>query len=245
MDQRVFDAYVEMESEHFWRRGKRNLVMGWLKNQSDFSNGRVLDVGGAASLVTQQLCIFGDVTVVEPDATMVELVKKNRGIKVIQGRFPGLPVFGKFDIITLLDVLEHLEDDRGALLELHSYLKPNGKLVITVPAYMWLWSEHDEILHHKRRYTRAALVKLLESAGYRVVRASYYTALLLPLMALQRVSSEISSKLNSNRELNYRPRTPIKPLNAALSSIMFIERQILRIASLPFGGGIIVHCEPL
>ena len=137
-----------------------------------------------------------------------------------------------------------LHDDKAALAELWVHLKPKGTLIITVPAYMWLWSGHDEAVHHRRRYTRSQLTHLLESSGYRVRRASYYTSVLLPLMAAQRLLTRLADQLRKNREISYQTRTPPAPLNALLDSLMSLERAIIRRLSLPFGGSLIVECEP-
>ncbi len=243
MDQEVFDAYLDLEKTHFWRLGKRRLVLEWLEALSPPSDGRVLDVGGAACLVTRELRRYGDVTVVEPDEDMVDIVRRSTPFDVLQGGFPGLPVEGPFDVITLLDVLEHLDDDHGALIELRGLLRPGGVFMLTVPAYMWLWSEHDVILHHKRRYTRSQLVQRLHGAGFEVLRASYYTCALLPAMAAQRMAALVKSTLRPTKEARYRTTTPPTPINELFGHIMDLERRVLRSTSLPAGGSIIAVCR--
>ncbi|NQX88526.1 MAG: class I SAM-dependent methyltransferase [Halioglobus sp.] len=244
MDRTVFDQYLRLDEVHFWRVGKRKLVMEWLQNNLPNPCRSILDVGGAASLLTKELSQLGTVTVVEPDKKMVELASSNARVQVISGQFPGLPVSDRCDVVTLLDVLEHIEDDRAALEELLSLLNPRGLLVITVPAYMWLWTDHDVILHHKRRYTLTQLESLLNEVGFRVTRSSYYTSLLFPLMAASRLANRVRFGRGKKNKPEYAPRNPSALVNRILVAVMSMERKILRFVRLPFGGSMIVLCTP-
>lgn len=243
MNREVFESYLQLDREHFWRKAKRKLVLGWLDDMSPA--GRVLDIGGAASLITRELKRYGSVTVVEPDGEMVEIGRESSEIDVLQGGFPGLPVNGSFDLITLLDVLEHLDDDRAALAEIRRLLCPGGLFLLTVPAYMWLWTDHDVALHHKRRYTRSELHALLGEAGFDVLRISYYTSFLLPVMAAQRMVGQMGLRRASRatRPAVYRVKTPPPLVNRACGAIMAFERWLLRRYRLPAGGAIIALCR--
>jgi hypothetical protein len=128
------------------------------------------------------------------------------------------------------DVLEHIEDDRGALRELRRVVRPDGALVVTVPAYRWLWSQHDETHHHVRRYTRRALRANAEASGWRTSFATYFNTLLLPPIAVVRAFRRGESAGRSDYELAG------GPLNSALSLPMRAEaRAIAHGARLPAG----------
>lgn len=244
MNREAFESYLQLDQEHFWRKAKRQLVLGWLDDMSP--TGRVLDIGGAASLITRELKRYGSVTVVEPDRGMIEIARKSSGIDVIAGGFPGLPVSGSFDLITLLDVLEHLDDDRAALAEIRRLLRPSGIFLLTVPAYMWLWTDHDVALHHKRRYARSELHALLGEAGFDVLRISYYTSFLLPVLAAQRMVGQMMASRRAGRATQpavYRVKTPPPLVNRACGAVMAFERWLLRRYRLPAGGAIIALCR--
>jgi SAM-dependent methyltransferase len=99
-----------------------------------------------------------------------------------------------FDLAVSLDVIEHLEDDLGALREMRRAVTPGGSLLVTVPAYPWLWSGHDEINHHHRRYTRRSLERVASEAGWEQVRTTYFNSLLLPAAIILRVLDRLSTK---------------------------------------------------
>lgn len=246
MDKSVYERFLSLDERHFWRRAKRELVLQWLGEALGESHPplRLLDVGGATSLVTRELSAHGEVTVVEPEASCVDLLAGDTRVRAVQGGLPGLPVEGPFDVITLLDVLEHLDDDLGSLRELFSLLRPGGLLLLTVPAYQWMWSEHDVVLHHRRRYTLGRLTAVVRNSDFEILRSSYYTSLLLPVMAAQRVASRVKPKRRAAGEHpEYDVKVPAAPLNTALSAAMRLERGLLGHARLPAGGAVIALCR--
>ncbi len=104
-----------------------------------------------------------------------------------------------FDLAVSLDVIEHLEDDLAALRELRRTVAPGGALLVTVPAYQWLWSGHDEINHHHRRYTRRTLQRVAEQAGWSQVRTTYFNSLLLPVAIVLRVLDRVNRPRRPSR----------------------------------------------
>jgi ubiquinone/menaquinone biosynthesis C-methylase UbiE len=142
----------------------------------------ILDVGCGAGKNMEELRPVGRVVGADISKEAVDFCKK-RGLKnVVVGDITKLPFKDeKIDVVTALDVIEHV-DDRAALLEIKRVLKRTGIVVITVPAYQWLWSEWDVVLHHKKRYTIAALERKLSEVGFRVQKASYmYSFLVIPV----------------------------------------------------------------
>ena len=161
-----------------------------------------------------------------------------RGIcPVAPGRLPDDIPFGEhsFDLVVLFDVLEHLDDDAAALSAVAARLKGDGWLMVTVPAYNFLWSRRDELHHHKRRYTAGALRDIALQAGYRLHFLSYFNMWLLPLMVASRLVQQVTRSTCADG-LN----VPGKYLNSALTSLLASERFLMGSVSLPLGGSIIM-----
>ena len=130
---------------------------------------------------------LGSVTGVEISDASVERARMRDVGEVVQCSITSMPFADDhFDVAVCLDVIEHIEDEQGALRELYRVVRPGGSLLITVPAYQWLWSEHDEINHHQRRYTRATLSAAAAAAGWETVRTTYFNTLLLPIAIVWR-----------------------------------------------------------
>ncbi len=158
-------------------------------------------------------------------------------MELLEGPPPPDPPFGgRFDLITMLDVLEHVPDEVGILKRLGSWLAPGGVLLLTVPAFEALWSGEDYVSNHLRRYTAPSLKKTMNAAGCGAARMTYFNTFLLPLQALAIWGSRI-----------FRPRskyvsdiTPLNPLlNSVLTRIMEAERPLLKGRSLPLGGSLL------
>lgn len=238
MDRSAYSQHYELDKRHFWRIAKRRLVLQWIERfvpqQGDL---RLLDIGGACSIVSQQLERFGEVTVVEPDHETADLARSQLGLSVRIGALPNdIDLPGSFDVVTLLDVLEHIDDDLASLQTIHGLLNPSGILLLTVPAYQWLWSDHDVVLHHRRRYTRSRLRSVLQQAGFAIERMSYYTSLLLPVVATQRLASRLQ---RSTGEPRYRVRQPHRLVNSLMGAVMSLERLLLNPLNMPFGSSLI------
>lgn len=229
MDRTAYDRFFELEEKHFWRVAKRRLVLDWLARYGPAPGElRLLDVGGAASLIPRELKHWGRVVVLEADAATVRFARERLGLDIRQAVFPeNLPVDGPFDIITMCDVLEHIEDDTASLRAACDLLRPGGLLLCTVPALSWLWSDHDRVLHHFRRYNRQQLKTRLENAGLSVMRVSYYTGLLLPFIVLQRLGDRMKAAVTGKHRADYDVKPPPRPLNVLLSAAMTLERRLL------------------
>src|SRR5205807_1105221 len=142
-----------------------------------------------------ELARYGSVTAVELSAPSVELARARDAGEVIEGSVLEMPFAdASFDLAASLDVVEHLADDVAALRELRRVVAPGGRLLVTVPAYQWLWSGHDEVNHHHRRYTRDSLAQAGERAGWSEARTTYFNSLLLPIAIVLRVLERFSRR---------------------------------------------------
>lgn len=188
MRQRYRGVTLSVEDRHWWYRGRRRVVGRVLAGLGLPPGARILDAGCGGGGNLAALARFGEVTGLEPDAG-ARTAARARGLgAVVEGGLEALPFEdGSFSVATALDVIEHLDDDRGALGELRRVVVEDGFLVVTVPAYQWLWSPHDVANEHRRRYARRQLVTVAESAGWRPMQTSYFNSLLLPIVAVRRL----------------------------------------------------------
>jgi SAM-dependent methyltransferase len=229
LDRSAYDRFFALETTHFWRIAKRRLVLNWLRRYGPAAGGlRLLDIGGACSLIPKELEHWGEVQVIEVDADTVQFARTKLGLDVRKGRFPDdVPVQGPFDVVTMFDVLEHIEDDEASLRVAGDLLEPDGLLLVSVPALRWLWSDHDVVLHHHRRYTRGELVAKLDAAGFKVERVSYYTGLLLPALVAERMAGKLRSSITGKHKTEYDVNPPPGLLNGLFGLTMSFERWML------------------
>lgn len=221
------DAYLQMaetEAEHWWFRGRRDVLSSVLRRLALPSHARVLEVGSGTGGNLDMLAEFGSVSGIEMDETARRLTAKNTGERfdIRAGRCPDdLPFdLERFDLICFFDCLEHIADDVGSLARMREVLAPGGKVVVTVPAYQWLWSAHDVFLQHHRRYSQATLAACADEAGYRIERITYFNTLLLPLAIAVRFIDRLLKHDRSSGDA-----TPAGVLNTLLYRIFSAERR--------------------
>ena len=241
MDRSAYDRYYSIDADHFWRIARRSFILDTVEAYRPQRAGlEILDVGSACTLVGRELARFGHVTIVEPDQATVDFARGELGLDAFCGSLPdGMPVAGPFDVVTLLDVIEHIDDDVAALDAVRKLMRPDGLLVVTVPALMWLWSPHDEAVHHRRRYVRKRLVDVLDRAGFDVLRVTYFTSLLLPALAGERFVKRLK-----RGKPQYDASIPPAPINTAFGKVMRLERLLLDRSDLPLGSSLLAACRP-
>jgi SAM-dependent methyltransferase len=239
------DYHNVAEANHWWFAARREIVLGLIEQCLAGRNGntralRLLDIGcGAGGLLTH-LRRFGTVAGVDAAPEAVAYARAKGDADVRQGALPDRIPFGpdEFDVITLLDVLEHIQDDTASLRTIYRLLGPEGFLVMTVPAYPFLWSQHDILNEHKRRYRRPELHVKLERAGFRLLKLSYYNTLLFPPIAAVR----LLGRLRRNQSTADQGRVG-KTLNGMLRNVFAAEKHMLLQGSLPFGLSLIAIAQ--
>ncbi|HUA73589.1 MAG TPA: class I SAM-dependent methyltransferase [Solirubrobacteraceae bacterium] len=200
----------QAEDRHWWYRGRRTVLEGVIADLRLPARARILDAGCGSGRNMVEFARHGAVTGVELSETSVCLARKRGAGEVVAGSVLEMPFEpDSFDFAASLDVIEHLEDDLGALRELRRVVAPGGALLVTVPAYQWLWSGHDEVNHHFRRYTRRSLQRVAEQAGWQQVRTTYFNSLLLPAAILLRVLDRFSRKTTESSLDLWVPPTPL------------------------------------
>jgi SAM-dependent methyltransferase len=215
----------QAEDRHWWYRGRRKVLDRVIDGLRVPARAQILDAGCGSGRNMIEFARHGVVTGVELSETSVCLARKRDVGEVIEGSVLEMPFAeGTFDLAASLDVIEHLEDDLAALRELRRVVKPGGALLVTVPAYKWLWSGHDEVNHHHRRYTRRTLQRVGEEAGWRQVRTTYFNSLLLPAAILLRVLDRFSRKTT---ESSLDLWVPPAPLNWLLERPLALEASLI------------------
>lgn len=213
------------EDRHWWYRGRRDVIERVIADLKLPARARILDAGCGSGRNMIELARHGTVSGVELSGPSVDVARARGAGKVIAGSVLDMPFDSdSFDLSVCLDVIEHLEDDVGALRELRRVLAPGGSLLVTVPAYQWLWSGHDEVNHHHRRYTRRSLQRVAEQAGWEQVRTTYFNSLLLPLAILLRVLERFSRKTT---ESSLDLWVPPQPLNWLLERPLALEAALI------------------
>lgn len=213
-----YAALARVEERHWFYSGKREIVRGWLRHLGVLGRGTLLiDVGAGTGLFAMEMQQHSRVLAVDPDPNALQFIRSRAGLPAVAGSASCLPVAtGAAAALTALDVIEHLDDDAAALLEFTRVVRPGGGVVLTVPALPALWSEWDEALHHRRRYTRPMLTQALRGLPVRVRHMSYINTLALLPIAAYRLARRMGLPVGAGR---LEDQVPPEPLNSALRQL--------------------------
>jgi SAM-dependent methyltransferase len=231
-----FDRMFELEETHWWYRGRRSLVRDALDRFAAPDRPlRILDLACATGGSIRFLSDYGSIRGVDISEETIRLCSA-RGIDtIVRGDALKLPFAdGAFDVVLALDAFEHFEDDKAAMAEVHRVMRKGGVLVATVPAFMALWSPHDEAYHHYRRYRKPELQGRLEAVGFHTERMSYSSMLLfLPVLLLRRLRS-LRPKPVEEAESDFAVPMPW-PLETVADWLTRLEIAVEKRVALPFG----------
>ena len=231
----AYRALAAREGAHWFHRGRRALVEHVLGEPQPVDGRRVLEIGSGTGGNVDLLAGFGELTLIEPNAMARSLTTSRRvdAVDLRAGYWPGQEILGPgevFHLIALFDVLEHLDDDVGALRAVRAHLAPDARVIITVPAYSWMWSPHDERLHHRRRYRKSSLVEAIAAADLQVRYCSYFNTVLFPFAMTARLLTRLTSSSDSPGH-----DVPSERLNSLMLRAMLLERHVIPRRSLPYG----------
>jgi SAM-dependent methyltransferase len=241
-DPTIHEMY-RLEDHHWWFIGKRLLVDALLDGVLRPGRVRLLDVGCGTGGVLAHL--REGVSTVGVDRSVQALAYcRQRGLDAVAcadaHRLPFAPA--SFDAVLLLDALEHVADEAVLLDAVRDLLRPGGSLLISVPAYQFLWSKHDEVLHHVRRYTGRSLRRALDASGFSIRRLTYTNVAALPLAVLVR---GILARLGLMRTSGTDFELHAPWLNRALIAAYRLEATALRhVPRLPFGLSVAALATP-
>lgn len=189
MEREAYDLMNQQEATHWWFVARRKIVSALISHEVPLNaSSLILEAGCGTGGNLDMLQSHGRLTAFEFDPAARSIAQRKSGLEILPGTLPDRVEVddAQFDMIAMLDVLEHLDHDEASLETLRRKLKSQGSIVITVPAVPWLWSDHDVIHHHKRRYTRRQLKSLLEKTGFKNVRVGYFNSFLFPLAIVDR-----------------------------------------------------------
>jgi SAM-dependent methyltransferase len=241
MDDALYLQHDVLEEDHWWFVGRRRIVVSVLRSFLPHDRGtpRLLDLGCGTGGMLKAFQELGEATGMDSSSFAIERARERSRCRVEWGMLPEPIPFEpmSFDVVTALDVIEHVDDDRAALGAIHTLLRPGGLFVCTVPAFAFLWSGHDEINHHRRRYRRAELRERLLDSGFRIRKLTYFNFLLFVPIALVRLLGRLTRRKGSDFEI------PSRGINAMLERIFGAERHLVRLTSLPFGVSLLAVCE--
>jgi len=235
MDPAYVAVHMEEDRLHWWFRGRLAILLAALRRALPRRRVRLLELGCGSGNVLGALGEFGEAVGMEVHPELAAAARA-AGLDVRAGALPDDLVVppGWADVVLLLDVIEHLEDDAAALAVARRALGPGGLLVVLVPAYPWLWSAHDVALGHRRRYTAHGLRGLAERAGFVVERVSYFNTLLFPVVTLGRAWKRLVG--DATHDL----RRPAPVLNRGLEWLFALERHVVPRVGLPFGASLML-----
>lgn len=249
MSEKLLKTFYKVEVEHWWWRGRRNILKKFLSTKQNTKPNVILDAGCGTGSTIKFLSQYGVTYGVDVSSVATAFCRK-RGLKHIKtGDVSKLPYEDTFfDIVSCMDVLEHIEDDEKAVKELFRILKPGGELILTIPALPFIFSGHDRAQGHFRRYSRSDVRRLLESNGFTEKRTTHFNVLLsFPIILIRLLSrfKPFAKAADFDSKLNY-DIYKIKKVNDMLSFIFSLEAILLQKFDLPFGVSILaIYQKPL
>lgn len=233
-----YPIIYEIEETHWWYVGRRRLLESFVAdicktlNKSEL---RILDVGCGTGANLKMLAGYGRSEGVELSKQALDFCRQRGLDGVRRGAAESLPYDdNSFDLVTSLDVLEHLDDDRAALAEIRRVLRPAGSALLFVPAFMFLWGVQDDVSNHRRRYTLPGLIRVVTAAGLQVERTSYANfTFFFPVLLVRWVMRVLKLRLDTEYGIN------LPLVNRLFAKIFAAERFLLRRASFPFGVSVV------
>lgn len=232
MERVVYQQMAELDERHWWYRARRRIIADLIRREvRPGPDARILELGCGTGHNLAMLAGFGHVEGLELDDEAREMSARRLGREIMSSPLPELTDVPdrNYDLVGAFDVIEHIEDDHAALASIATKLKPGGKFIMTVPAHQWMWTAHDVVNHHKRRYSKRRLRQLVEGSPLKLDRLGYFNSLLFPLAIAERASSKLRGKDSADVKL------PSKALNAVLEKIFEAERYAVGRLPLPPG----------
>jgi len=232
MERVVYQQMAELDDRHWWYRARRRIIADLIRREAHLPpNAQILEIGCGTGHNLAMLSDFGQVEGLELDDEARAISEKRLGRRVMSSPLPELGEVPDrhYDLIGAFDVIEHIDDDRAALASIATKLKPGACFIMTVPAHQWMWSAHDTVNHHKRRYSRSGLKALIEASPMKLRKLGYFNSLLFPLAVAERAASKLRGKEDADVKL------PPAPLNTALEKVFAAERYLAGRLPLPPG----------
>ena len=232
MERVVYETMAELDQRHWWYRARRQVLDALIRRVcKPPADARILEIGCGTGHNLAMLSGFGNVDALELDEQARAVAEQRLGRAVMSAPLPEIAGVADhhYDLVGAFDVIEHIDDDDAALASIARKIRPGGKFVMTVPAHGWMWSAHDVVNHHKRRYSGRQLKTLIRASPLKLERIGYFNSLLFPLAVAERMASKARGKDEADLKL------PPGPLNAALERAFAAERHLIGRVPLPPG----------
>jgi len=238
MEQAEYGRMLIEQDVHWWFLGRRRVLRALLQRHAGGAENAILEIGCGTGGNYGLLSEFGSVTGIEMDSGAATRAREAGFPLVHEGLFPGAPLDSSFDLICLFDVLEHMDDDGLALRSLAGLLNKGGKVLLTVPAHQYLFGPHDLKLHHKRRYGRSELMRVITESGLTIERCGYMNSLLFIPAFLSRVMDKRRGAAKSDGDA-----IPSPLVNRILENVFALERFLINDVPLPCGLSLFAVCS--
>ena len=234
MMQHTYAILYEVEGTHWWYRGRRRIISSFVKeicSRIKDHRPQILDVGCGTGANLVMLGEFGDAHGIDVSHDALSFCRERGLDRVRHGAAEELPYEdGTFDLVTALDVVEHLDDDAAGLKEMRRVLRTDGRILLFVPAFMFLWGVQDDVSNHRRRYTLPQLLKVVREAGFEVERATYANiTFFLPILLVRKFMRLTGIRTETENSIG------ISAFNGVLGRVLGAESSLLRRMNLPFG----------
>jgi SAM-dependent methyltransferase len=234
MMEHTYPILFRVEQSHWWHTGRRKIIASFVEDicrRVTDRRPRILDVGCGTGANLLMLSKYGDAEGVDVSEDALSFCHE-RGLEQVKlGAAEALPYEdGTFDLVTALDVVEHLDDDLAGLREMRRVLRPGGRVLLFVPTFMFLWGLQDDVSHHRRRYRMPELRRVLEQAGFEVERTTYANiTFFMPILLMRKLMRLTGIKAETENIIN------VSALNGVLGSMLGAESFVLRYMNIPFG----------
>ncbi len=232
MERIVYERMAEVDEIHWWYVARRKVLQTLIDRSIVLpDDARILEVGCGTGHNLKMLERFGAADGIEIDAQARAIAEKRLGRKIGSAPLPELTGVdrGAYDLVAALDVIEHVDDDAAAIAAMGSCLKPGGSVLIAVPAHQWMWSAHDELNHHKRRYSKRSLTQLIDNSPLRLQSIGYFNSMLFPLAVGARLAAKLTGGGGGDDAV------PARPLNYVFERCFAAERRLIGRVPLPPG----------
>ncbi len=234
MKEHTYPIMFRVEQSHWWYAGRRKILASFLEDISrrvTDRRPRILDVGCGTGANLLMLSKYGDAEGVDVSEDALAFCRERGLEKVKLGAAEELPYEdGTFDLVTALDVVEHLDNDLAGLREMRRVLRPGGRVLLFVPTFMFLWGLQDDVSNHRRRYRLPELRRVLEQAGFEIERTTYANiTFFLPILLARKLMRATGIKAESENNIN------VPALNGLLGGMLGAESVVLKYMNIPFG----------
>ena len=234
MKEHTYPIMFRIEQSHWWYTGRRKILASFVEDicrRVTDRRPRILDVGCGTGANLLMLSKYGDAEGVDVSEDALAFCRE-RGLENVKlGAAEQLPYDDDtFDLVTALDVVEHLDDDLAGLREMRRVLRPGGRVLLFVPTFMFLWGLQDDVSNHRRRYRMPELGRVLKQAGFEIERTTYANiTFFMPILAMRKLMRLTGIKAESENNIN------VSAFNGMLGRMLGAESFVLRYMNIPFG----------